>query len=73
MCRRWLGSILFLIPALCLFEIAGRLASEGRGGWAWFLLVGCWLAGSAVCVSTGEWEGMPDSRLRKPEQPDELP
>jgi hypothetical protein len=50
----------------------GRLASEGRGGWAWFLLVGCWLAGSAVCVFTGEWESAPDPRLRKPEQPDEL-
>jgi hypothetical protein len=48
MLNRTLGSVLLLIPTLCLFEIAGRLAAEQRPGWGWFLLGGLMLGGMSA-------------------------
>jgi hypothetical protein len=57
--RRLTGCVLFLLPTMCLFEIAGRLASDQRGGWGWFLFTGLMLSGIAHNVWTGEF---PESR-----------
>jgi hypothetical protein len=54
--HRFLGAMLFLLPALWLFEMAARLASDQRGGWGWFLAAGLILAGIAVNLWTGENE-----------------
>jgi hypothetical protein len=72
MVRRLVGTLLFLIPAMGLFEIAGRLASEGCGSW-WAFLAAGW---AALGVATNCWVGeFPLPRCpacRKPEPPDEL-
>jgi hypothetical protein len=65
--RRLLGTVLFLIPALGLFEIAGRLASEGRGSW-WAFLVAGW---TALGVATNHWSGDIPA-CQKPDPQDEL-
>jgi hypothetical protein len=57
--RRLVGSLLFLGAATFLFEIAGRLASEERSGWGWFVFAGLMLSGIAHNVWTGEF---PESR-----------
>ena len=43
--RRLTGSLMFLMPALSLFEMAGRLASDQRAGWGWFLFAGLVIVG----------------------------
>ena len=52
--HRFLGAVLFLLLALCLFEMAARLASDQRSGWGWFLAAGLVLAAVAVNLWTGE-------------------
>jgi hypothetical protein len=56
-----------MIPAMGLFEIAGRLASEGRGSW-WAFLAAGW---SALGVATNYWGG-DFPACQKPEPPDAL-
>ena len=58
MFRRLVGTILFLIPSLVLFDRAWRLASEERSGWGWFLAAGMVLSG--IAVNVWDWG---DSRL----------
>ena len=72
MLRRLLGSILFLFPALCLFEIAGRLASEEKGGWGWFLFAGLIVCGVAVNLWAGEKPAHQCTCCGKPQRLDEL-
>ena len=64
--RRLVGSLMFVGAALFLFEIAGRLTSEGKSGWGWFLLAGLVLAGVALNIWTGEIPTPGCSRCRKP-------
>ena len=52
--RRLMGCVMFLGAATFLFEVAGRLASDQRAGWGWFLLAGLILSGVAVNLWTGE-------------------
>lgn len=46
--KRLVESVRFLGAAIFLLEVAGRLTSEQRAGWGWFLLAGLILAGIAV-------------------------
>ena len=70
--RRLLGAVLFLAPAMLILQIAGRLASEGREGWGWFLMAGC----AACSISLNLWTGelaTPPARVRtKPDPTDDL-
>jgi hypothetical protein len=52
--RRLVGTVLFLIPCLCLFDTAGRLAQDQRSGWGWFLCFGLMMTGVALNIWTGE-------------------
>jgi hypothetical protein len=52
--RRLVGSLMFLGVAIFLFEIAGRLASEQRAGWGWFVFAGLMVTGIALNLWTGE-------------------
>ena len=52
--RRLVGRLMFLGAAVDLVGIAGRLASEQRAGWGWFLFTGMVLSGVAVNLWTGE-------------------
>lgn len=61
--RRLTGSLMFLGAATFLFEVAGRLASDQRGGWGWFLLTGLMMAGIALNIWDGE---SPDPRSKGP-------
>ena len=61
--RRLVGSLMFLMPAFSLFEMAGRLASDQRAGWGWFLFAGLILSGIALKLWTGE---VPDARVKEP-------
>jgi hypothetical protein len=70
--RRLVGSLLFLGTAIFLFEIAGRLASEQRGGWGWFVLAGLILAGIALNLWTGEIPTPQCPRCQKPYQSNDL-
>jgi hypothetical protein len=45
---RLVGALLFLLPAVVLFEVAGRLAGDLKPGWGWFLFAGLLLAGGAL-------------------------
>jgi hypothetical protein len=69
--RKLVGALLFMVPAVVLFEIAGRLASEGRGAWWAFLMAGCATLGVAANCWSGELP-VPPSGRRKPEPPDGL-
>jgi hypothetical protein len=51
---RLVGALLFLLPAVVLFEVAGRLAGDLKPGWGWFLFAGLLLAGGALNLWTGE-------------------
>jgi hypothetical protein len=46
--RKLVGCVMFLGVAIILFEVAGRLASEQRAGWGWFLVAGMILSGVAL-------------------------
>jgi hypothetical protein len=63
---------MFLSLSVLVFEIAGRLASEQRPGWGWFLFAGLILAG----VAHDQWTGKAlTSRCtcdRKPDPIDDL-
>jgi hypothetical protein len=61
--RRFLGTVLFLMPCLCLFNNAGRLAQERCSGWGWFLFLGFGSLGVALNIWTGE---IPTPRSQKP-------
>jgi hypothetical protein len=52
--RKILGCVMFLGVASLLFEVAGRLASEQRAGWGWFLFAGLMISGIALNLWTGE-------------------
>ena len=64
--RRLVGSLMFLGASILLFEIAGRLASEQRAGWGWFVFAGLMLAGVALNLWTGEFVTPPCPRCQKP-------
>jgi hypothetical protein len=72
MINRLVGTLLFLIPALALFEIAARLASEGRGSWWAFLAAGWAALGVASNYWVGDLPHPPRPGCRKLEPPDEL-
>lgn len=57
MLRRLIGSVLSLVPAIALFEIAARLASAQQGGWGWFLFFGVMFG----FMSTAIWDEQPKS------------
>lgn len=63
---RLVGCLMFLGSATFLFEIAGRLASEQRAGWGWFLFAGLILSGIAVNLWTGEMADAPCVGCQKP-------
>jgi hypothetical protein len=52
--------------AVILFEIAGRLASERRDGWGWFLFAGLMMAGVAASIWSGEIPTTPCPGCQKP-------
>jgi hypothetical protein len=70
--RRLVGTLLFMIPALGLFEIAGRLALEGCGGWWTFLTAGWAALGVATNCWSGEFLISRRPACQKPEPPDRL-
>jgi len=49
-----------------LFEVAGRLASDQRAGWGWFLISGMMLSGVALNLWTGEVPEPGCPRCQKP-------
>jgi hypothetical protein len=59
--RRFVGTLMVGGIAVYLFEVAGRLASEERSGWGWFLLTGLIVLASAVSLWTGETPGSQNS------------
>jgi hypothetical protein len=61
--RRLVGSLMFVGIAITLFQIAGRLASEQRAGWGWFVLAGLMMSGVALNIWNGE---VPTPRCEKP-------
>jgi hypothetical protein len=63
---RLVGSVMFLGVAILLFEIAGRLASEQRAGWGWFLVAGLMLIGIVQSVWNGEGSPPRCPRCPKP-------
>jgi hypothetical protein len=65
MFRPMFGTILFLFPALCLFEIAGRLASEEKSGWGWFLFAGMVVCGVSLNLWTGDVPSLRCTRCEK--------
>jgi hypothetical protein len=72
MVRRLVGALIFMVPSLGLFEIAGRLASEGRGAcWA-FLMAGWAALGVAANCWSGEFPVSPEQDRRKPVPREEL-
>ncbi len=70
--RRLLGAVLFLCPAMMLYQTAGRLASEGRDGWGWFLVAGFAACGVSLNLWTGELVTAPSQVRGKPLPPDDL-
>ncbi len=70
--KRLVGSMMFLGIAIVLFEIAGRLASEQRTGWGWFVFAGLLMAGVALNLWTGEIPTPHCPRCQKPYQPNDL-
>jgi len=64
--RRLVGSFVILGAAIFLCEIAGRLASEVKAGWGWFLFAGMTLAGVALNIWTGETPTPRCPRCQKP-------
>jgi hypothetical protein len=55
---------MFLGMAMILFEVAGKLASEQRTGWGWFIIAGMILSGVALNLWTeaSPPSGCPQSR-----------
>ena len=51
--RRLVGTVLFLGVAIIMILISGRLASEERATWVWFLGSGLMLSGVALNLWTG--------------------
>jgi hypothetical protein len=47
-------TIVFLIPAIILFSLAGYLAYKGREGWGWFLFVGLLSLPAMSTISSGK-------------------
>jgi hypothetical protein len=70
--RRLLGAVLFLAPAMMILQTAGRLASEGREGWGWFLLAGLAACGVSLNLWTGELATAPARAGGKPSPSDDL-
>ena len=68
--RRLVGSLMFSGIAVILFEIAGRLASEQRAGWGWFVFAGLMILGVALNI----WNEIPTTctRCQKPHSPHDL-
>jgi hypothetical protein len=63
---------LFLGLAALLFDLGGRLASEQRAGWGWFLGFGLMLAGVALNLWIGDIPTPRCPRCQKPRPPGDL-
>ena len=72
MIRRFVGAVLFLTPGIGLFEIAGRLASEPRTGWGWFVFAGLIFSGIALNLWTGKNPTPQCPRCQKPHSQHDL-
>jgi hypothetical protein len=70
--QRMVGSLMFVGAAIIVFEIAGRLASEQRAGWGWFVLAGLILSGVALNFWNGDVPKTLCPRCQKPYMPDDL-
>jgi hypothetical protein len=70
--RKLVGCLMFLGSAMILFEVAGRLASEQRTGWGWFLLAGMILCGVALNLWCGEVSPLGCERCRKTYYPQDM-
>ena len=68
MARRFVGTLLVGGIAVYLFEVAGRLASEERSGWGWFLFTGLIVLGIAVSFWNGETQTLPNSTRKEAAQ-----
>jgi hypothetical protein len=70
--HRLVGTLLFAGIAVFLFDLAGRLATEQRAGWGWFLGFGLMLASIALNLWTGEVPTPRCPRCQKPYPADDL-